>query len=318
MISTKNITRVNKIDSGFIPHAAINNAINGIERSISLSKSSKEPVNVMLTGPAGTGKTTVCNAILSKRTREFRVRENCEVTLIPAVCSLVPSPVTTKGVASSMLSSLGDPRPTRGNTLELTERLGKLLEMCETKVIFLDELQHLLKRDVRTRNDNVKDWLKSIINQFKVPIVIVGTPECAEIINTDSQLARRFTTHLKLKNLEYGFSAKGEFRKFIEALADSFIKEAKLKSFPDLTSKQVSLAIYAATGGNPADITTLFKVATLNGLDNNRENIELQDFGDAYSCLSLPNSLGVTSPFTLSSDHLMKTIKNSLQQGIRR
>jgi len=317
MIDTRNIDRVNKVDSCYIPHASINDAIKGIERSILLSEGSKEPVNVVLTGQAGTGKTTACNAILSKRKKKFKTKNNCEVTIIPAFYSLIPSPVTTKGVASAMLSALGDSAPTRGNTLELTFRLGKLLDMCETKVILLDELQHLLKRDVQTRNDNVKDWLKSVINQFKVPVVIVGTPECAEIINTDTQLARRFTTRFELSNLEFGTNQKGEFRKFIEGLADTFIRVVKLNSFPDFNSRHISLAVYAATGGNPADTTKLFKNTVLNALDDNRNKVDLPDFESAYSNLILPNSLGVITPFSLSSDNLITAVNNVLKKGRR-
>ncbi|MEB8432593.1 TniB family NTP-binding protein [Cocleimonas sp. KMM 6892] len=321
MLSREIIFRVNTVDSGFIPHTSIKSAINGIEKSILISEGSEEPVNVLLTGHAGTGKTTACNAVVSKHKRSFEVRNNCEVTIIPAFYSLIPSPVTTKGVASALLRSLGDSNPTRGTSLELTYRLEELLRRCETKVIILDELQHLLKHDSYGNNHNVKDWLKSIINEFKVPIVIVGTPECIDIINTDSQLARRFTNRFNLNNLEFGNERKGDFRKFVEQLALTFTHELKLQSVPDFKNRQNSLIIYAATGGNPADTTRLFKTAALNALEEKKEMLELIDFELAYSELVLPNSLSLGSvkkrinPFILNPEELDTVVINSIKAG---
>lgn len=322
MLSEKDLTKINQIDSGFITHTSISNAIAGIEKSILISKGSKEPDNVLLTGLAGTGKTTTCNAILSRQKRKLVVKDNYEVTLVEAFYALIPNPVTIKGVASSLLRALGDCEPTKGSAYEMTYRLGKLLHKCETKVIILDELQHLLKRDWTGNTHNVKDWLKSIINEFKVPIVIVGTPECVDIINTDRQLARRFTKRFQLDNLKFDFDERGDFRKFVESLAFTITDELKLQISPDFKRRYNSLIIYAATGGNPADITKLFKTATLNSLERNNKKIELLDFETAFKELVLPNSLCLTSkdinstlvnPFNLNADELETTVLNCLK-----
>ena len=316
MITDEQIALVNNIDSRYIPHAAIRNAVRGIERSIALSKGSNEPVNMMLTGNAGTGKTTACKAILEKYGRKLNVKKNCAITVVPAFYSSIPHPVTIKGVASSMLMSLGDVAPTKGSALELTYRLGILLTQCRTEVIILDELQHLLKRDLG-RTDSVKDWLKTIINKFKVPIVIVGTPECSNIINTDPQLARRFTTRFELKNLDYGGSKKGEYRKFIESLALEITELLKLDDFLDLRTRHNSLAMYAATGGNPADTINLFKTAILIAFESNKKQVALKDFQSALDALALPNTIvSNKNPFELNSSSLETAITNRLRGGI--
>ncbi len=310
----KIISRVNKVDSCYIPHTAIDDAIKGIERCILLSEGAKEPVNVMLTGHSGTGKTTACNAVLSKRKRKHVTREDCEVTLVPAFYALVPNPVTIKGVASALLNSLGDPDPTRGTALAMTLRLGRLLKTCETQVIILDELQHLLKHDHKSTTNNVKDWLKTLINEFKVPIVIVGTPQCSDVINTDSQLERRFTTRFELNNLNFGGQDKGDFRIYVEDLSSAFKKIVKIESFPDFKSQHNSLMIYVATGGNPADINNLFKTATIYALENGEEHIKLTDFEYAFNHLVLPNTLNLKkskiNPFGLQRGELEKIVKN--------
>ncbi len=98
MLTKKSIERVNKIDSYCISHKNIDHAISVIEQSILLSTSSAEPQNVVLFGDAGTGKTTACEAILSRRERKVIKKDGKEIMHVPAFYCLVPSPVTTKGV----------------------------------------------------------------------------------------------------------------------------------------------------------------------------------------------------------------------------
>ncbi len=289
MLTRKQTDRVAKIDSFFIPHVNIEHAIKTIEQSILISVSSKEPQNVVLYGGAGTGKTTTCNTIINKRKSKVVIKRGKEVTLVPAFYCLTPSPVTIKTLASTMLKALGDPAPTQGIAMELTNRLGKLLKECETEVILLDELQHLLTKRGEVASLEVQDWLKTIINEFKVPIIAVGTDDCSDVINSSHQLARRFTRQCKLANLVFGVDKNGEYRKFINALTNIFIKKIKFESFPDFRIRDNALAVYIATGGNPADTTKLFKSAALNALSNKRESVKLKDFEYELDSLVLPN-----------------------------
>ncbi len=304
------IQRVNKIDEVYITHYAIKKAIEGIHRCILMSKSSKEPVNFVLSGDGGTGKTTASNAVLTKFKNSYEVRGDREVTIIPAFYALVPNPVTIKGIAFAMLKSLGAPAPNRGTAIDLTYRLGKLLKECETQVIILDEFHHLLKKDLGKSND-VKEWLKSMINEYKVPVVLIGTPECSDIIDSDTQLARRFKYRVELKNLVFGGQEKGEYRKFVEALIKLFIKEVKVNSFPDFQALSNCLPLYAITGGNPSNTVDLIKEAVLLSLENGKEDVTKDHFIQACNNLIFPYSLITdVNPFEQSTEDLNIAINN--------
>lgn len=289
MMSNNIFERVNKLDSCYIPHPKVEHAMNEIEESILLSATSIQPQDVILSGEAGTGKTTICMAIVNNRKREIVTKKGKQITRVPAFYCSVPSPATIKGVAISMLRALGEPASKYGTSLDLTYRLGVLLKECETEVILLDELQHILVKERYSAEQEVKNWLKSIINTFKVPIIAVGTPDCCSVINSDRQLARRFVTQCKLGNLEFGSSSKGEYRRYINGLANICIKELKFESFPDFRSRDNALAVYISTDGNPSDTTQLFKKAALNALTDKREAVELRDFERALDSLVLPN-----------------------------
>lgn len=313
MINENDFLSVNKLDKCFIPHKAMQDAIDEINKCILLSSNAVEPRCMVLTGEAGTGKTSICNLVVQQFKISFEKRKGREVTIVPIFYCLIPNPVTIKSVASALLAALGDPTPTRGTTIEMTFRLGVLLKQCETKIILLDELQHLfIKDEISKKNDEVKDWLKTIINEFKVPLVIVGMPTCEQIIDTSSQLARRFTHRHRLTNLSLGGENDGEFRSFIVDLADFCYKKINIDSLPDFKSETMSLALHIATGGNPADSKTLLKNSIWNAFEDNRRSVNKNDFKIAFDKLLLPNSLSKeNNPFELSINELVSLQSNS-------
>lgn len=308
MVVDEIIEKVRNLEKCYIPHFSIEKVFNKIEECMSLSQVLTEPMNILLIGEAGTGKTTVCNKILKKYERQTLNKKDRIVTLIPAFYTSIPNPVTIKGVASAMLASLGDPAPNRGSANELTMRIGKLLKECQTKVILLDELQHLLIRDLGKRND-VSDWLKSIINNFNVPIVVVGMPNCESIIDQDKQLSRRFSDRFELVNLEYIENKKCEFKKFLFSLISAYTQIAKLKSYPDFRLKHYCLALYTATGGNPGDLVKLVRRATVLAITKGRNTIGICDFAEIYSCTSFAYSKPIKSnPFECDLKQLNKEL----------
>ena len=76
-------------------------------------------------------------------------------------------------------------------------------------------------------------------------------------------------------------------------------------------AREHALMMYAATGGNPANTTALFKQATLDALLDDRESVILEDFSNAYSVLQLPNSLKFEdNPFDMGEREISQALRS--------
>jgi hypothetical protein len=307
------IERVNRIDSVYVPHTAVERAILGIEECIARSWGAAEPQNCIITGISGTGKTTSCKAVLSRFPVRDEVIGHCEVTVVPAFYALVPSPCSIQNIASELLLALGDAFPRRGSAYLLTRRLRTLLTRCITQVILLDEFQHLLQSTRRGDNGlRIANWIKGLVNGSRIPIVLIGTPECEAIVDADGQLSRRYQRRFRLTNLDFGGRKKGDFRHFVEDLAGAIPGLCGLTAYPDFSSPSQVLALYAAGGGNPAYTVGLLKEAAYLGLMEGRTAITSQDFARAFDRgVSRAAALMEENPFTLSEAEIYNRLKAS-------
>ncbi|MBD3667738.1 MAG: TniB family NTP-binding protein [Kangiella sp.] len=300
------LEQLKNLEKFAVPHRRFIAAKKGIEDAVVLSQATGRAENVVLVGPAGTGKTRVCRSITQKFKPSIERSEMFESTLIPAFYSCIPSPATVKGAAVNMLQSLGVNDAHRGNTSDIQHRLGVLLKNCKTKVILLDELQHLLRPN--SSNVNVRDWIKHLINEFQIPIVAIGTPDCEALIDSDEQLSRRFVRRFSLANFNSPLH-DNEFGSYLMAMVKIIHKTIDIEVKFDIKQPKNLLAIYAATGGNPSGIEQLFKDALATCLISNQQELTTDSIAQSAARLILPYRLcGGVEAFTHELEELQTII----------
>lgn len=292
------------LDNIFVTHAAMISALSGINECISWSHHSLEPKGALLTGLGGAGKTTICRAILKRYPPVTETIDNARVHTVPAFYSSIPSPCSIKSLASNMLEQLGDPSPEKGTAFTLTKRLCKLLTVCKTRVIILDELHNLVKTKGRkeSKAEEVCDWLRSLMNDAKVMLCVVGTPSCEAILqDPDGQMSRRFPNRYRLHDLSCGTESRpGELLGFLQQLATQYAQKLQLTAMPDFSSYQLTEKMWKATGGRPAFITLLLQKAALNALNANRTAVTVADLAYAFdSGITLDAAKSKTNPFDM-------------------
>lgn len=163
---------------------------------------------LLILGHSGAGKSTLIEhyELLYPRVHAP------EGTRIPVLRVSVPSSPTTKSLAEAILVALKDPKAHRGTASEKTERIEAWLERCGVELILLDEFQHLFYTPSLIGYRDVTDWLKRLISNTNVAMVACGLPEAALVVESNEQLARRFSARIQLSS--FVLDDEDDFREF--------------------------------------------------------------------------------------------------------
>lgn len=154
------------------------------------SNSTQNPPCLAILGETGAGKTKLVEEWLARNNTTRR--ETLDGSCIPYLSVSVPAQASIKGTAAAFLATLGDPNPGRGTQWNMVTRLHMLLKSCQVRMIFVDEFQHILDRDTQRVLNAVTDFLKDVINQSGIPMILIGQKGEAEpILRTNPQLSRR-------------------------------------------------------------------------------------------------------------------------------
>jgi len=165
-------------------------------------------------GPSGVGKTTLCKRI--KQTYIEQSNNNMNRGEIPIISLELPSPdngkFNWKDFYQRILLELNEPlihrkinfKQNSDNNIErkfpnylpstapeLRKSLENALFYRGTKVVLLDEAQHLLKMASGKRLQDQMDSLKSLANMTQTKFVLFGTYELMQFLNLNGQLSRR-------------------------------------------------------------------------------------------------------------------------------
>lgn len=235
-----------------------------------------EPECMFLGGQTGVGKTTICKTYANKYPRQV-TREG---TIVPILSVTIPAPATVKTVVTKMLWQLGDPAYDKGSIGNQTIRLIGLLKDCGVELIILDEFQHFIDRDSERVLKTVSDWLKTLILDTKLPIILIGLPESEQVLKlkSNSQLSRRFANRYYLRPFGWQEDRGSEFRTFLHMLESNL----PFLSGSNLASEETALRLYYASDGIIAYVMKLIRYGTYLALNQGRSPLNLDLLAKAF------------------------------------
>lgn len=285
-----------------VRHTGYSDATDKILRSVEITASRKEPSSTMLVGKPGSGKTTICKSVVQHFGPGTVVHnENGITSTVPAFYCGVPAGVSLKSLSVHMLTKLGC-QELRGDGISLMGKLSRLLITCETRVILLDEFHHLLLRGAEKTRAVVCDWIKTLMNETLIPIILVGMPECEIIVDDHPQLARRYPYRARLTEFDFGAQTSDSI--FIKTLRSFNKRMNEIGEFQNssfLTDRTTASAIYVATSGNMNAIRQLLHDSMRIALLRADATFRLDDLAEAAAGLTSENSLvRGKNPFLLS------------------
>ncbi|MCS3805042.1 hypothetical protein HNO92_002221 [Chromobacterium alkanivorans] len=167
---------------------AFEDAFRRISRIHKMALAGNRPRHLMILGPSGTGKSSV----LEEYARYFPAIEESEFRRIPVLQVEIKSSPTVRSVAEDILKAMGVPMAYRGTVNEKTDRVISSLQKLKVELLMLDEAQHLLGATKRSfGSNNETEWLKTLLNQIEVPVVLAGLPYGQALLSANEQLRRR-------------------------------------------------------------------------------------------------------------------------------
>lgn len=289
MSSLKNI-----VETTLVPHTAFADALERIEQCFRYSDGSSEPICLALIGESRAGKSRALEEGECKHPR-MRTADGLEVPILKVK---TPSKPTVKGLAEVMLRTLGDPKwASRGTENEKTNRLQTLMQNTGTKMVMIDEFQHVYDKGSQKVAHHVADWLKILVDDCHVALVVAGLKTCTAILDQNEQLAGRFLSPVHIPRFNWlDDDDRSEFIAILSAFHESIGAHFDL---PRLDNEDMAFRCYCAAGGLIGHITKTLRQSVWDALDKGTRVIRLEELERAHS-LAVWEKHGLTdikSPF---------------------
>jgi hypothetical protein len=286
--------RLSKFDSQLLAHPELRSAYEAV---LGLVQRPAVPI-IEVVGPTGVGKSTLLKKLFGELLKQHRDAMNRNPGLIPVILAEVPSPdsgtfnwadfykrllerlfepmVNEKSLGGSHEPTAGQ-KP--GTVIQLRWAVEQTIRNRGTKVVILDEGQHLTKVANARRLQDQMDAVKSISSLAGVQFVMVGTYELLTLLNRNGQLARR-TRCIHFRRYDF---EKPAHREAFTNLVGMFEARLPIKTEGLLT--QNLEFVYEHCLGCIGILKDWLKLASNNAVDDNRESLTIRDL----QATALPN-----------------------------
>ena len=183
-------------------------AVDELERRYQYPSCARMPC-MLLYGDSGMGKTMILEKM--ERQHPSTLDERRQIKLRPVLTVQMPPSPDERRFYTRILEVLGAPYSIRDQIGSLEGRVIHLLEKLGTKLLFIDEVHHLLAVSHREQR-RALNLLKFLANELKIVVVVVGTSDAFHALQTDLQVASRFEPLLIPR-----WTATDAFRSFVVA-----------------------------------------------------------------------------------------------------
>lgn len=298
----------NIVEKILVPHTAMENAVKRIEQCFKASHTSAEPICIGLIGPSRTGKSRVLEFVEKKHPKK-RLDDGLRVPILKVK---TPSNPTTKGLAEVMLRAIGDPNPGKGTETNMTDRLITLLNVAETKMLMVDEFQHFYDKKSHKVMHHVADWLKLMVDESQVALVVSGLPSCQAVLNQNEQLAGRFLSPIHMPRFDW---MDENHRNEFAAILGAFQEGLEEFDMPDLSNDDMAFRFYCASGGLIGYVAKILRQAVWNAIDTESNTISVEEFSNAHKMSVYMDEKSDDLPLPFNRDFSMQ-ITNPLLQRV--
>ena len=209
----------------------------------------------------------------------------------------VPSDCTPRGLASRALKAIGDPLYKKGTAQTMTDRLYGYMSDLHIDVMVFDELNNFIDTEKKKVNRPSTGWLKQVVNEIQVAVIVAGLPSMEEVFSGNTQLDRRTLTKYEME--PFDFSTK-KSRDIFQSLLLYLAQAMPFANATAIALEPEARRIHAATGGYVGLVVPLLKAAGTRALRRGGTELDSRDFFDAFNILKKRKRAqlaGVRNPF---------------------
>jgi type II secretory pathway predicted ATPase ExeA len=175
----------------WIGYARAEAALSAMEDLLTFPKRTRMP-NLLLVGPSNNGKTMIVEKFRREHLRGAEADMRDGAIAVPVLKVQMPPAPDERRFFSAVLEALGAPDRSNDRLAAKQDMAMRMLRATNVRLLVIDEVHNILSgsRDQQRRFLNLLRWLG---NELQIPLVAVGTSEALRAIQSDDQLANRFT-----------------------------------------------------------------------------------------------------------------------------
>lgn len=285
--------RMDYVEKMYVTYPRANTIIENIRHSIRINEYLPEPLCLLVTGPAGSGKTTILEKILAENP-SFIKDDSLNV---PVVMATIDAQATVGSLATRILDGIGDPLSESGLISRRMHRLENYFDDVKTKVLLIDEIQHFIDQDNNKVLQTVSDTLKNLIKTKKLTCVLCGKIGQAEkVVDSNSQLARLFSDPKVLEPFTWDEKKPESIKEFRQLLSE-IEKILPLRENSNLFKLETAWRIFSATEGLMGHLMKLIRISTVYALERGYEALDYNLLAEVFDEYLAEERRNIHNPF---------------------
>jgi Cdc6-like AAA superfamily ATPase len=280
-----------ELSSLALEHEQFKEALNKSKALLNRQEFGLTPSGFFLSGPSGTGKTTLLNEI-TKNGHDLYGPDSVIHTTLTGSTNFTQ-------IITSILTAAKDPLPQNGTGNNKLERLIKSLLSRGTRLVIIDEFQHMLAAKTispKILND-AANAIKSIMDKSGASFIIAGTADIVSLWDFDYQLRTRFQSPSSFTPFHYPENQK-DWGGIVKAFEKTINKQGVSIECSGLPHR-----LFTATHGNMRSVVSILKEAVVNAISNDSLIISDDELNQATQVV-MDSSDGNLKAFTDSADKI--------------
>ncbi len=272
-----------EIEHCIILHPRFNEALEGLERIVNQTEFSRLPFGATVIGESGSGKSTLMKVLLRRIPTLDLLGEQAAAFSVSA-----QSCPTIGDLLIKMAQQLGFPVALRGNRIsDMSLNLFAALRERRARVLFIQDFQHLYRGSRDKSAASITDWLKQLVEETGVVLVMFGTPELGDLGQLNRQLQTRAPARYRLG----AFVRNEVWVEFLRGVAG----RCKAIDWTPL-HERFERELFIVTNGLPRALMQLLSLAAVSLVERREQMVDAAALSVAYQALYGADAEGV-DPF---------------------